>query len=165
MVSDQTQRWACYCFLCLSEYGDLPQRNTLCCHSKSFHHRSCYCTETLLSIKINCEVDGDWENKSRSLPAKRPQPLYPTNAFKFRENFHLLWLTSNSHRKNKTIDFRKSCCHFTNFISSHWHFESFFSTICSWSCGQAAWPSLILTSQCHLFILEANKICLILSYS
>ena len=26
------QRRACYCFLCLSEYGDLPQRNTLCHH-------------------------------------------------------------------------------------------------------------------------------------
>ena len=29
----QTQRRACYCFLCLSEYGELPQRNTLCCFS------------------------------------------------------------------------------------------------------------------------------------
>ena len=25
-----TQRRACYCFLCLSEYGELTQRNTLC---------------------------------------------------------------------------------------------------------------------------------------
>ena len=28
-----TQRRACYCFLCLSEYGELIHRNTLCCIS------------------------------------------------------------------------------------------------------------------------------------
>ena len=28
-----TQRRACYCFLCLSKYGELTQRNTLCCIS------------------------------------------------------------------------------------------------------------------------------------
>ena len=79
MVLDQTQRWACYCFLCLSEYGELPQRNTLCCHSKSFHHGSCYCAETLLSIRINCEVNDDWENNSRSLPANSPPTTIPQN--------------------------------------------------------------------------------------
>ena len=54
VVSDQTQRRACYCFLCLSEYEGLPQRNTLCCYTiMSFHHnKSVISQKTYLQSKI-----------------------------------------------------------------------------------------------------------------